>query len=211
MRTSNPNFVVVPSGTAGYSKDAAQDAERWNSATPVRGRKPTRDSPANPRRTPALAEVIWFGDMCHSLCNSRRESEATPSTHSFESVARRDRKENKYDPQQTHLEIIQAPSVNLRVSRTTLVATSRKHAQMFPALFSRTSRISDPAPVTSAIEPRRNREGSLHPTCSATFFACSLSVRRFAAGRAWLLQRRRRATRLYPRSSAFGSCAAPAI
>src|SRR2546430_15385371 len=36
------------------------------------------------------------------------------------------------------------------------------------ALCHRTSRISDPAPRTSAMEPRRNRRGSLHPVCWAT-------------------------------------------
>src|SRR5438067_886042 len=38
------------------------DAERWNSATPGRGLKPTREFPANPKRFPALAAVIWFGN-----------------------------------------------------------------------------------------------------------------------------------------------------
>src|SRR5947207_9982244 len=37
-------------------------AERWNSATPGRGLKPTRDFTANPRRFPALPAVIWFGN-----------------------------------------------------------------------------------------------------------------------------------------------------
>ena len=37
--------------------------ERWNSATPGPGLKPTRDFPANPRRFPALAAVIWFGHI----------------------------------------------------------------------------------------------------------------------------------------------------
>jgi hypothetical protein len=36
--------------------------ERQNSATPGQGLKPTRDFPANPKRFPALAAVIWFGD-----------------------------------------------------------------------------------------------------------------------------------------------------
>ncbi len=37
-------------------------AKRRNSATPGRGLKPTRDFPANPKRFPALAAVIWFGN-----------------------------------------------------------------------------------------------------------------------------------------------------
>src|SRR6266581_1468745 len=37
-------------------------AERRNSATPGRGLKRTRDFPANPKRFPALAALIWFGN-----------------------------------------------------------------------------------------------------------------------------------------------------
>jgi hypothetical protein len=38
-------------------------AERWNSATPGSGLKPTRDFPANPNRFPALAAVILLARL----------------------------------------------------------------------------------------------------------------------------------------------------
>jgi hypothetical protein len=41
-------------------------AERQNSATPGRGLEPTRDFPANPWRSPALAAVIMLADLLMS-------------------------------------------------------------------------------------------------------------------------------------------------
>src|SRR5437667_5202619 len=38
------------------------------SATPKRGRGTTRDSPANPGRSPALAEVTLFGGIISGIC-----------------------------------------------------------------------------------------------------------------------------------------------
>jgi hypothetical protein len=43
--------------------ERAHAVERWNSATPGSGLKPTRDFPANPNRFPALAAVILLARL----------------------------------------------------------------------------------------------------------------------------------------------------
>jgi hypothetical protein len=63
VRPSNAERDHRQDNCQGYQCNATCHwGERWNSATPGRGLKPTRDFPANPRRFPALAEVIWFGN-----------------------------------------------------------------------------------------------------------------------------------------------------
>ena len=77
-------------------------AERWNSATPGRGLKPTRDFPANPRRFPALAPAIWFGNprfIDSKICGQNLQTRGGDRPcHRAGNVTAKDAKHTKRNP-----------------------------------------------------------------------------------------------------------------
>jgi hypothetical protein len=125
--------------------------------------------------------------MCHSLRNSRRKSVATLSADSFKSVTRGDSKENKYDPQQTYAEIVQAPSVNLRIGRTALRATSHKTGQCFPAFRRRTTQTQRPGHRDSTATARRGSRALGHVVINSKSPDASVcqALGRATANRQW--------------------------